>query len=147
MNRTEWLACRDPLLMLHEVRQRASQRKLRLFACACVRRHIEFLAARVANSRELLAATENFSDTGSGSLHEAVAPLLKGLGFYLPYILPRDQNRPWPVVLSVLEEDAAQAIVGRNRPELEGGANAILQPCHASGIDIAAAPRFLAGVV
>ena len=36
MNRTEWEASNDPLPMLDWLRQRGSERKLRLFACACM---------------------------------------------------------------------------------------------------------------
>jgi hypothetical protein len=35
----EWEACRDPRPMLEAVRGKASDRKFRLFACACARRH------------------------------------------------------------------------------------------------------------
>jgi hypothetical protein len=38
MTEAEWLACTDPGRMLAYLRGRASQRKLRLFACACVHR-------------------------------------------------------------------------------------------------------------
>jgi len=38
MNRTEWESCNDPMVMLHWLRGRGSDRKFRLFACACVRR-------------------------------------------------------------------------------------------------------------
>jgi hypothetical protein len=37
MTESEWLTCDDPQAMLEQVRQTASQRKLRWFACACVR--------------------------------------------------------------------------------------------------------------
>ena len=37
MNETEWLACTDPEALLRCVKGGASERRLRLFACACVR--------------------------------------------------------------------------------------------------------------
>jgi hypothetical protein len=38
MKETEWLRCTDPELMLRFLRSDISQRKLRLYACACCRR-------------------------------------------------------------------------------------------------------------
>jgi hypothetical protein len=38
MNKTEWDASNDPLPMLDWLRERGSERKFRLFACACMRR-------------------------------------------------------------------------------------------------------------
>jgi hypothetical protein len=38
MTAAEWLACTDPERMLYNLRWRVSERKLRLFACACCRR-------------------------------------------------------------------------------------------------------------
>ena len=38
MTEAEWLACKDPAKMLLAVERRASERKFRLFACACCRR-------------------------------------------------------------------------------------------------------------
>jgi hypothetical protein len=53
----EWLAHRDPDPMLAFLRDRASDRKLRLFACACYRRLWLFLAPR---SRQFVEASEGY---------------------------------------------------------------------------------------
>jgi hypothetical protein len=44
MTEPEWLACTNPKKMLKFLRGRASERKLRLFACACCRRIWHLLA-------------------------------------------------------------------------------------------------------
>jgi hypothetical protein len=56
----EWAACTDPMRMLEFLRERASDRKLRLFACACLRR----VWRRLADSRlrEVVQLAEAHAD-------------------------------------------------------------------------------------
>src|SRR5438105_15548485 len=60
MTEAEWLACTDPKPMLELLRGRGSARKLRLFACACVRRVWHLLAD--PRSRRAVEAAEAFAD-------------------------------------------------------------------------------------
>jgi hypothetical protein len=60
MNEAEWRACAEPQRMLEFLRGRASERKLRLFACACVRRVWHLLPD--ARSRRAVEVAERFAD-------------------------------------------------------------------------------------
>jgi hypothetical protein len=62
----EWLACTDPVPMLEFLRGKSSDRKLRLFACACSRRvcHLfENERSQIAiRWRKVIAISETFAD-------------------------------------------------------------------------------------
>src|SRR5262249_50700896 len=64
---TEWLGCADPEKMLDALRGRVSDRKLRLFACACCRRGGFMVDAwaydfRRGDYRRALETAERFAD-------------------------------------------------------------------------------------
>src|SRR4051812_1490411 len=59
MTEKEWLTCADPAPMIEFIRHTASDRKLRLFACAVCRR----MGHRIENAgTEALAVAEHFAD-------------------------------------------------------------------------------------
>jgi hypothetical protein len=60
MTEADWLACTDPTLMLKFLGDQASDRKLRLFACACCR-GIWTLIVR-ESSRRAVEASEAYAD-------------------------------------------------------------------------------------
>jgi hypothetical protein len=57
---SEWLACTHPEPMLKFLRGKASERKLRLFICACSRRKWDVFARE--EYREAIRVAENFAD-------------------------------------------------------------------------------------
>jgi hypothetical protein len=66
----EWDSCTDPDAMLHYLRGRADDRKLRLFCCACCRRVWDSLAD--PTSRSAVGTAERYAD-GVASREELAA--------------------------------------------------------------------------
>ncbi len=60
MNETDWLSGADPAAMLSYLEGHASDRKLRLFACACARR--SWARLRYAVPRRAVETAERFAD-------------------------------------------------------------------------------------
>src|SRR5262245_41928265 len=73
MTEAEWLAADDPLMMLDFLQGRASERKLRLFSCACCRRVGRLLGDAGPGSAVVVA--ERYADgvTGPEALASAEA--------------------------------------------------------------------------
>jgi hypothetical protein len=65
MTEPEWLACTDPRPMLEFLRGKASHRKLRLFACACVRRIWPVLPQGLPH--EIVRLSEDYADSKATS--------------------------------------------------------------------------------
>ena len=60
MTESEWLESGDPLAMVRFLDKRLSDRKLRLFACACCRRFWHLLSGSLA--RPTVEAAECYAD-------------------------------------------------------------------------------------
>jgi hypothetical protein len=57
---SEWLACTDPTPMLEFLRGKASERKLRLFACACCQAVLPLIHDKY--SRKAVKTAERYAD-------------------------------------------------------------------------------------
>lgn len=78
MTEADWLASTTPLDMLKLLRGKASDRKLRLFACACCRRIWNLLPDKA--NRDLVAAVEDHPDGTryDPALNEAIVASSRG---------------------------------------------------------------------
>jgi hypothetical protein len=125
-NEREWLTCRDPDLMLRSLKGKSSERKLRLFACACFRCVWNQLEDR--ESRDLVLLTERFAD-GKASQHE-LQQATTLLGEYLPH----GSVTSWPVGLDSALEAANRSarrswLLAEMAPERDGlGIDAYQRP-------------------
>jgi hypothetical protein len=133
MTEAEWLACTQPDLMLEYLKGKASERKLRLFACACCRRIWHLIDDE--RGRRFIELTELFVDgdvdakdmdeakRAAGSAYWSRAPS-RGVGSaeshaYFAVSIVADVNSPLQVVLYNVMGGAVAAAVPRNE-ELHG---------------------------
>src|SRR5215203_4640582 len=93
MTEAEWQVAIDPTPMLKFLRVKASERKLRLFACACCRRHRSVLKG--TKNRQVLQCSEEFAD-GRIALKEMQAARVKWYTFDYPFPL----SGTWQLALS-----------------------------------------------
>ncbi len=112
MTEEHWLAATDPLPMLYFLRDGASARKLRLFACACCRRTRELLTQEP--SRTAVEVAEAFADgaVDEKTLAEAAAA---AEDVYQQINLDRNEpDYPDPVAGEYLEDAAYAAYMACN---------------------------------
>jgi hypothetical protein len=70
MTETQWFACTNSGPMLKSLRGKVSERKLRLFACACCRRILDLISG--PQYKELIEIAEQYAE-GSSSLQDLMA--------------------------------------------------------------------------
>jgi hypothetical protein len=111
MTEAEWLACEDLAPMLEHLRGTASERKLRLVACACVHR----LSGHFKDERaaQAIGVTERYADGAAGKAElrrarQAVRAAQEGLVLQ-PHRRP--ESRAYEAVaFAATEKDYAKAI-------------------------------------
>jgi len=89
MTEQEWLECTDPQNMLEFVGSQASDRKLRLFACACCRRLP--LVTEVGRNLRAVEAAEHYADGLVPKRDLKKARKVAGLGQRLTSFEPFDE--------------------------------------------------------
>src|SRR5690348_1969368 len=77
MTEAEWRGCDDPQEMLQSLGDRATERKLRLFLCACCRRVWDLLTD--PRSRAAVEAAERYAD-GRADRRELAAARVAAIG-------------------------------------------------------------------
>jgi hypothetical protein len=84
MTEAEWLACIDPTPMLAFLRGKASERRLRLFACACCRRVGHLLTDE--RSRRAVDTAARYADgiASAGELRTAISEAYEAASEALP---------------------------------------------------------------
>lgn len=114
MNENEWLASSDPVAMLTFLRNHGSDRKLRLFACACCRRVWSHI--RDPRSRQALITAEAFADdpTRVTNLEEIRAQALRAAEECCP-----QQGFRWGAYFALVDR-AIEAALNAQHETVEG---------------------------
>jgi hypothetical protein len=106
MTEAEWLACMDPTLMLEFLRGKVSDRKLRLFACACCRRGSVLLTKKC---RKSLETAERYAD---GELSEQKLFLARFRATVAARVYQRREETAEGILMSAVASACEQGIGG-----------------------------------
>jgi hypothetical protein len=116
MTETEWLECIYPETMLTYLGARASVRKRRLFACACVRRIWPLLTDR--RLRRAVRRAERFAD-GQAS-EEEMQSALRIVNRLREELEEAERRRPnWTALAARSAAQAVEAVLAAGEPVLE----------------------------
>jgi hypothetical protein len=126
MTEGEWLACTDPVPMLEALRGRASERKLRLFACGCFRRVWRLLAD--SRDRRVIRLAELNADTVIGGTKLARACQVAGWRWFGANH-PAYRNVTWLASAPEVAADASRAARALAGDEAEPAAQTALLRC------------------
>jgi hypothetical protein len=116
MNEADWLACIDPVEMLESLPGEVSDRKLRLFACACCRHFQDWVDDEPF--LDAVASAEQFSD-GQGT--KAALKRARQSVRAVRHRLPTEQGQPnveW-VALWLAEVTASENAFGKVAHEIQ----------------------------
>jgi hypothetical protein len=118
MSGDEWDICSDPTPMLEFLRGKASDRKLRLFACACCRR----IGHMIINPQalNLLKVAEQFADQTAGDTErhdgrQLAQQLAQGKGITRAPTIPKWERRAISTVYYALARNAGEAAVNSSQ--------------------------------
>ena len=135
MTEAQWLACDDPAPMLAFLRRKVSDRKLRLFACACARAAWHLLSD--GRSREAVEIVERCADRQARGRELGRAERLANEAQFDVWVADQDRpGAPWPSPVWSAAHFAYWAAVGvkdlaayylNNREGLQGAPPAGVQ--------------------
>ena len=114
MDETTWLNCNDPDPMLEYLRSKASDRQLRLFACACARAIWDLLEDERA--RQAVEAGERYAD---GLTTEKELAVAEKRAWEAVDACPSEANYSARLTVEISTYDAA--VDGARAASLEGG--------------------------
>ena len=118
MTQTEWLGCNDSVPMVNFLEGKMSERKLRLFTCACCRR-VEHLL-RYPRSKRALQIAEQFAE-GAVSAEERQRASRSAKSALYAFRVPHNgMSRAADAVCSALQQSALHA--ARDTPGTVAGA-------------------------